>query len=166
MAASQAECLRHQHHGLGRQGIGHGVRGGGGFGRGLRGGGQLFGNGTRFVWQQASAQELQVAEAALVDAVEAGFVAMQQRKAAGIVGILEGCGQAAGSVTGIRVVEAFVEELRFDGPGPAHAPPSRHHLLNDAKLDAVGRLEAFEVIGEDFREALGRFILQDYDAGE
>jgi hypothetical protein len=76
----------------------------------------------------------------------------------GIVGVLKGRGQAAGSVTGIRDVEAFVEELGFDGPGPAHAPPSRHHLLNDAKLDAVGGLEAFEVIGHDFSEALGRFV--------
>jgi hypothetical protein len=84
MAASQAECLRHhysnhrlQHHGLGRQGIGLGVRGGNGLGRGLRGGRRLFGNGTRFVWRQRGAEELQVAETALVDGVEAGFVAVQ-----------------------------------------------------------------------------------------
>jgi hypothetical protein len=84
----------------------------------------------------------------------------------GIVRILKGRGQAAGSVTGIRDVETFGEELGFDGPGPAHAPPSGHHLLNDAKLDAVGGLEALEVIGQDFSEAFGRFVFQDYDAGQ
>ena len=34
-------------------------------------GGQVFGNGTRFVWYFLGLQELQVAEAALVHAVEA-----------------------------------------------------------------------------------------------
>ena len=47
----------------------------------------------------------------MVHAVKAGFVAMQEGETVGIVYILKGCGQAAGSVAEIRGVDAFVEEL-------------------------------------------------------
>jgi hypothetical protein len=81
-----------------------------------------------------------------------------------IVDVLEGCGQEAITVTGIRDVEACVKQAGFDGPGAAHAPPSGDHFLDDAELDAVGRLEAVQVIGQDFRETIGRFVFQDNDA--
>jgi hypothetical protein len=48
--------------------------------------------------------------------------------------------------------------LGFNGPSPAHAPPGSHHFFDDAELDAVDRLEALEVIGQNFRETIGRFV--------
>ena len=38
----------------------------------------MSGNGTRFVWYGEGAEEHQVVEGALVDEVEAGFVAVHQ----------------------------------------------------------------------------------------
>jgi hypothetical protein len=98
--------------------------------------------------------------------VEAGFVAVEQGEAMGIGGVLKGGSQQAGSVTGLGDVEALVQQLGFDGPGAAHAPPGGDHLFDDAELDAVGWLEALQVAGQDLRETGGRFVFQEYDAGE
>jgi hypothetical protein len=111
-------------------------------------------------------QQEQVLQGAVIHVVEASFVAVQQGEAVGIVGILEGGSQEAGSVTGLREVEAIVQQLGFDGPGATHAPPGGDHFFDEAKLDAVGRLEARQVVGHDLRETIGRFVFQENDAGE
>jgi hypothetical protein len=126
----------------------------------------VSGNGIGFVWHARSLQQEQVLHGALIHAVEAGFVAVEQGEAMGIGGILKGGSQEAGSVTGFRDVEAVVQQLGFDGPGAAHAPPGGDHFFDDAELDAVGWLEAPQVVGQDLRETGGRFVFQEYDAGE
>jgi hypothetical protein len=126
----------------------------------------VFGNGIGFVWHAWSLQQEQVLHGAVVHAVEAGFVAVEQGEAVGIVGALEGGSHEAGSVAGIRDVEALVQQVGFDGPGAAHAPPGGAHFFDEAELDAIGWLEAGEVVGHDLLEAFGIFVLEEYDAGE
>jgi hypothetical protein len=111
-------------------------------------------------------QQEHILQCALIHAVEASFIAVEQGEAVGIVAILEGGSQEAGSVTAFRDVEAVVEQLGFDGPGAAHAPPGCGHFLDEAELDAVGRLEARQVFGQDGFESFGRFVLQEDAAGE
>src|ERR1035441_7938323 len=129
-------------------------------------GGQVFGNGTRFVWYFLGLQELQVAEAALVDAVEANFITVQQGEGRGIGETAEGGGEAAGRVAGGLGVDALAQQAGFDGPGAAHAPGCGDRFLDDAELDAIGRLEALQVLSEDGLETFARFAFHDNAAAE
>ena len=54
----------------------------------------------------------------------------------------------------------------FHGPGAAETPVGRDHLLNEAVLHAIGRLEAPEVVVEDVLKALRQLTGQDDLAGE
>ena len=95
------------------------------------------------------AEEEEVVEAALIDAVEAGLVAMEEGELGGGGEGGEGGGEAA-ELVGVLVLagEAVFEEAAFDGPEAAHAPVGGGHFLDHAEFDAVDGFETLEVSGD------------------
>jgi hypothetical protein len=118
----------------------------------------VFGCGTGFVWYRGSwgvegegfAEEEDVAEGALVDHVETGFVAVEE----GQVG--EGGGSRWGDGHG----------LGFVGPGAAHAPVGDTHLFDHGEFDSVDVTEAFEMLVDEVLEALFGFAGEQDGLGE
>jgi hypothetical protein len=128
----------------------------------------VSGNGTGFVWQLrgrrgGSAEEEQVVESALEDAVEAGLVAVDEGQIRRAFG--EGGGDAAELVAG-PVGHAVFEDAGLDGPGAALAPAGGDHLLDGAELDVVDRAEPFEELSEKLAEAVAVLVGEDDLGGE
>lgn len=125
----------------------------------------MFGNGTRFVWH-GGADKKQVVKGALVEHVEAGFVAVHEREGGGVGKGLKGCGHTVdrGNVGGIGSVG--IEHVSLDGPGAAHAPGGGDHFLDEAELCGVGGLVALDVLGEEGLKGLGGFVLKDQTASQ
>jgi len=138
----------------------------GGSGGQLGGGLRVFGNGIRFVWHTDFSQEKQVPEGALVHAVEAGFIAVDEADGLGGGEILKGGGEAADFIGAGLVIHVVLEHAGFDGPGAAHAPVGTYHLLDEADLDAVGGLEALRVKVDEGVEAFAFLGLEDDALGE
>jgi hypothetical protein len=80
----------------------------------------------------------EVADAAVEDAVEAGFVAVDEVELGGGGEGREAGGEAHVVVPGGLLGEAGVEELGFDGPDAARAPLGEGHLLDDGGFDFGG----------------------------
>jgi len=109
----------------------------------------------------------EVVEGALVDAVEAGFVAVEEGEGLGGGHVFECGGEAVDFVgAGVFGQEAVFEHAGFDCPGAAEAPVSGDHFFNEAVLDAIGGLEAFQMIVEDDVEGFLRFVIEHETAGE
>ena len=107
-------------------------------------------------------------ETALVDAVEAGFVAVEEGEVGGGGEAGEGGGEAAELVVGFVVLagEAIFEQPAFDGPEAAHAPICGGHFLDHAEFDAVDGFETLEVSGDQGVELGAGFAAHDDTIGE
>ncbi len=136
----------------------------------------MFGNGTRFVWQGVvgqsgglgigEAQEEEVVEGALVHEVEAAFIAVDEGDGGAVGETGKGIGHAVEGGCGGLGGDLLVEEGGFDGPGAAQAPIGCGHVLDHAEFQAVGGLEAGDVVGEQSGEGLGTFVLEDHAMGQ
>jgi hypothetical protein len=79
----------------------------------------------------------------------------------------EGGGQTVRvAVARVLGVDAVGKQAGFDGPGAAHAPPGGDHFLDDAELDAVGRLETIQVFVQGLFKTFVRFAFHDNAAGQ
>ena len=126
----------------------------------------MFRNGIRVAWQIHVLQGEEVLESAAVHAVEAGFVAVQERE----LGVRGELGKGVGD-DGNLVLVAFrgdgpIEQVGLDGPEPAETPERGGHLLDEAELDIVGRLELLDVFGKQDEEVGGGLVFEDYGFGE
>jgi hypothetical protein len=132
----------------------------------LRGGQRVSGNGTRFVWYGGGTQKKHVIKRALIVEVKPGLVPVQEAEGwfGGEAG--EGGGHAVDGIAGWLGGGFGFEHAGFQGPGAAETPVCAYHFLDQAELDAIGRLEALEVVIEDFLETLQRFIVHDELASE
>jgi hypothetical protein len=75
-------------------------------------GSEVSGNGTGFVWYYAFAEQGKVVQGALVDAVEAGFVTMEQVQLGGGGQFGEGVGDAGGlAIGGGEALDMLGEEV-------------------------------------------------------
>ena len=83
-------------------------------------------------------------EGALVDAVEAGFIAADEVRRGGIGKGGEGVGEAIEGVAIGLGGEALLEGAGLHGPGAAHPPVGGGHFLDETELHAIGGLEAFD----------------------
>ncbi len=128
--------------------------------------GPVSGNGIRFVWHFQISEQLDVAEGALVHAVEAGLIALDEGKAGAGLGVAEGGGNAPDLIAEGLSGDSVIEGAGFDGPGAAHAPEGEGHFLDDAELDAIGGLKAGDVLGDNGTEGLRGFIFENGAAGE
>jgi hypothetical protein len=179
--------------GCGRSG-GGGRGGGGGFGgrirlgeSGGRGFGGLFGVflrlreasgrvfvfGIRFVWQigkivgrRGLALAEEVVEGALVHAMVAGLVAIDEVEAGGGGGGGVGAGDGGEGASGGVVGGGAVDEGGLDGPAAADAPLADDHLLDVAELDGVAGVVAGDEVVEEGAEGGGGLVLEDDGAGE
>ncbi len=108
-------------------------------------------------------EQHQIVQRALVDAVQARLVAVQQGefRRAGIVA--EGRRDAAGFFAFGLILDALVERGRLDGPGAAHAPECRYHLLHDAKFNPIGRNEALQVLLQQGLKCFRRLVIEHHD---
>jgi len=127
----------------------------------------MFGNGTRFVWHWSFAEEEEVGKGALVHAVDAGLIAMDE----GELGTL--CEGGVGSGHGLtgRLVRGprgggIIDELGFDGPAAALAPDGDGEFFDEGELDGVRGLEPFDEVVEMGLEALGGLEAEDGVLGQ
>ena len=125
----------------------------------------VFGNGIGFVWY-GGAEEQEVVEGALVDAMEAGFIAIYEAEAGMGGGIGEGGGHAVDFVAGGLGFGVVLKDAGFKGPGAAHAPVGSGHFLDETELEAIFGLEAVEVLGKEGFEGGARFVFHDDAAGQ
>jgi hypothetical protein len=142
-----------------RLGLGRGIGNLGqrrwGRGGGLRGG--------RF---RGLAKKQKVAKGALVHAVKASFVAVEEAEGVGFrKGVERGCEAAERIGFGIRT-DLVVHEAGLDGPGAAEAPVREGHLFDYRQLDAAGWRKTPDVLVHDIKETCARFALEDDVAGE
>ncbi len=105
-------------------------------------------------------------EGALVDAMEAGFVAVHEGEAGVGGGVGEGGGHAIDFVAGGLSFCVVLKDAGFEGPGAAHAPVGSRHFLDETELEAIGGLEAVEVLGEEGIEGCARFVFHDDAASQ
>ena len=105
-------------------------------------------------------------ESALVDAMEAGFVAVHEGEAGVGGGIGEGGGHAVDFVAGGLSFGVVLKDAGFEGPGAAHAPVGSRHFLDETELEGIGGLEAFEVLGEEGFEGGAGLVFHDDAAGQ
>jgi len=113
-------------------------------------------------------------QGALVDEVEARFVAVHEAEGRGGGEGGEGGGHAVdgigftgGKITGGKTAgDGVIEHAGFEGPSAAHTPTGGGHLLDHAELHAIGGLEAVHVLGQMGFERFARFILHHDTAGE
>lgn len=130
-----------------------------------RDGVRVFGNGTGFVWY-GDAQEEQVMECALIDEVEARFVAVHEAKG-WLGGESPKClGHTVQPVAGGLGGDLVLEHAGLESPSTAQAPEGGDHLLDHAEFDAIGGIEASKVLVQQGLESFGRFILHQGAAGE
>jgi hypothetical protein len=118
------------------------------------------------VWHGGGAKEEHVVERTLIVEVKAGLVAVHE----GEGGFGGEFGEAIGdAIEGISrgLGGGFIfEQAGFESPGATKTPVGRDHLLDAADLNAIGRLEAAEVIVEDALETFGGLITHDDVTGE
>ena len=118
----------------------------------------MFGCGIGFVWysgrwgveREGFAEEEDVAEGALVDHVEAGFVAVEEGEV----------GKGGGGGRGCR------HGLGFVGPGATHAPVGDAHLFDHGEFDSVHYTEAVEMLVDKALEAFFGFAGEQDGLGE
>jgi len=108
-------------------------------------------------------------EGALEHAVEAGFIAMQEAQR-GLAGELGEGGGEAGELVAVRggrlAGDRGIHDSGFQCPGAALAPEGGDHLLDHAQLNAVGRAEAVEILGQEGVKALAGFVFEDNALGQ
>jgi len=107
-------------------------------------------------------------DAAVVDAVEALLVAVEEFE---VVGLLRGGGVGLGDAEEVVSAVGGLLDLGFEGfalghPDAAHAPGSGGHLLNEVVFDVVGGLDGRHVGGEEVLEGLLALGREDTDAGQ
>jgi hypothetical protein len=117
----------------------------------------------------ASAAELsEVVESAGEDAVEAGFVTVEE---IGVDALLagerrEGRGDAVVARAIEHLVETLIQEAVVDAPETAEAPVSSNHLIDEPLLDGVLRAEASVEGMFERLKVFGRFVVEDQGGGE
>jgi hypothetical protein len=122
--------------------------------------------GLGFVWHGGGAEEKHVVERTLIVEVETSLVTVHEDEGGRGGETGEGIGDAVEGISG-RLGGSFVfEQAGFESPGAAKTPVGSDHLLDQADFNAIGRLQATEVIVQDSLETLGRFISHDEMAGE
>lgn len=105
-------------------------------------------------------------QGALVHEVEAGFVAVKEGEF-GRGGLPAESGGDAGDIVARRLVgKGFRHESVFDSPGAAETPVGGGHLFDHAELDPIDGIEAFDVLGEQFGEAIDGFTGENHAIGE
>jgi hypothetical protein len=121
----------------------------------------------RFFCGFVGAEEEEVVEAALVDAVEAGLVTVKKSQVGGGGEAGEGGGEAA-ELVGFFVLagDAVFEEALLDGPEAAHAPVGGGHFLDHAEFDAVDGIEVLQVSGDQGVELGAGFAAHNDAVGE
>jgi hypothetical protein len=98
-------------------------------------------------------------EAALIHAVEARFVAVEESELGGSGQGFEGGGEAADRVEGgFLLGHAVFDEALLDGPGAALAPVGGGHLFDHSELDAIDGSEALQVKADQGFEVLAVFL--------
>jgi hypothetical protein len=118
-----------------------------------------------FVWY-GGPQEEEVVESSLIDEVEAGFVTVHE--AQGRLGCQrgEGGGHAVAAVSLGLGGDFIIEDAGFQGPGTTKAPEGGGHFLDHPQFDAVGRIEAGEVLVQEGLKGFGGFIAKQNALGE
>ena len=138
----------------------------------VSGGNQLFSSGTRFVWHEA--EEAEIEEGTFAGLAEAGFVAIEEVEAVGMIGErFEGHGltgrliEAAefGVEVGVLALHFKVEGSGFNGPEAALTPLGDDDFLNEIGFDSVARLEAKEIGIERLLETLLGFVSEEDGLG-
>ena len=106
-------------------------------------------------------------EAALVDAVEAGLVAVDESEIGRGGESAEGGGEAA-EVVGFFVLagETVIEKAALDGPEAANAPVGGGHFLDHPEFDAIDGCETIEVAGDQGVELGAGFAADEDTIGE
>ncbi len=127
----------------------------------------MSGIGIGFVWNFHFAEFEKSAEGALIDVVEAGFIAVGE--AEGVAGgeLVEGADEAVERIRdAAEPIGLVLQEAGFDGPVAVEAPVGGSHFFDEGVFDAIGGLEAVEVLVEHGEEVFGRFALEDEATGE
>lgn len=105
-------------------------------------------------------------EGALKDAVEAGFITMEERQLWGGVLGGEGVGDAMDLVAGRLAAKTGIEDAGFHGPGAAHAPEGGDHFFHHAEFDGVEGAEAGKVVGKEILKCFRGLVFEQDAAGE
>lgn len=72
----------------------------------------------------------------------------------------EGAGHGVEAIGGGLGGDFALGEAGFESPGTAHPPERGRHPLDHAEVEAVGRLEAIEVILQQCSETFGRLLIE------
>jgi hypothetical protein len=100
-------------------------------------------------------------ESTLEHAVEAGLIALQQRKFRRRRKFAEGTGDAAkGTRIGLPL-HSLTEKIVFDCPRAAHAPIRGGHFLEEAEFEFVHGFEPLDVLRPELFKSIFRFARQD-----
>ena len=122
------------------------------------------------MWLIDGAQQDEIAEGSLGNEVKAGLVALQQSHAGRRGEMVEGAGEEVEPVAfGLRgqlVRDLVIQHASFNRPGAVEAPVSGAHFLDHAELDAIGGLEAANVLLHEKFEVFERFALEDNASSE
>jgi hypothetical protein len=78
----------------------------------------------------------------------------------------EGVGDTLGLVSGRLIADGLIHQAILDGPGAAHAPVGRHHLLDHGELDTIGRRESLDMLGHEVVKTVVGFVFQDKALGQ
>ena len=120
----------------------------------------MFGNGTGFVFCVNCAQQLEGADGALIDELQAAFIALEQSHGGRGGHCLEGVGEGVWIWASGLECELFVERLGFHGEDAAETPLRGAHLLDDAQFYLVG-LETVQVHLHEGVEFFGSFAVEE-----
>jgi hypothetical protein len=98
--------------------------------------------------------------------VEAGFVAVGQGEARSPGAGVKTIGHAPDGIGTGEWIDGRIDGAGFDGPGAPQTPRRSGHFFDDAKLQAIGGLEALDVKIEQFLKSLGGLGIEDQTAGQ
>ena len=103
----------------------------------------------------------EIAEGALIGALEAGFVAIQDAEFVGIGEASKGEFQALQLIDGFLAADAGIEHAGFDGHGAAETPEGAGDIFHHAFFNCILGLEKFAVGIEHEIKQIAGFILDD-----
>jgi len=114
----------------------------------------VFGNGTRVVWRFYRSPHDEGEQGALIQAVKAGLIAVEEGQGVRGLKAAEDGDHAVQRVAFRMAGSLGIDEAGFHGPGPALAPAGGGHFLDHGALDITGGPEAVKVLLQEKGETV------------